>query len=170
MFSTSSTTPSWLASSCWCCWPSSPPWATTPPPMIQRVGLLAKTQVSIINVLAKVGQWTHMMCHNPSFRLKIFNKNTSHILMWNWLNTSLVVTTPTQLYSKLDLTGKWLCTPLPTPTTITYNPPPQTQCQQYLSCYWPDFDQTLKVGFLGSTTTTATQQQQQQQQWQNLIY
>ena len=25
-------------------------------------------------------------------------------------------------------------------------PPPQTQCQQYLSCYWPDFDQTLKVG------------------------
>ena len=23
--------------------------------------------------------------------------------------------------------------------------PPQTQCQQYLSCYWPDIDQTLKV-------------------------
>ena len=25
-------------------------------------------------------------------------------------------------------------------------PPPQTQRKQYLSCYWPDFDQTLKVG------------------------
>ena len=25
-------------------------------------------------------------------------------------------------------------------------PPPQTQCRQYLSCYWPDFDETLKVG------------------------
>ena len=23
--------------------------------------------------------------------------------------------------------------------------PPQTQCRQYLSCYWPDFDETLKV-------------------------
>ena len=30
--------------------------------------------------------------------------------------------------------------------------------QQYLSCYWPDFDQTLKVGFLD---------QQQQQQHNN---
>ena len=25
-------------------------------------------------------------------------------------------------------------------------PPTQTQSQQYLSCYWPDFDETLKVG------------------------
>ena len=25
-------------------------------------------------------------------------------------------------------------------------PPTETQCQQYLSCYWPDFDETLKVG------------------------
>ena len=31
-----------------------------------------------------------------------------------------------------------------------FNPPPpppptrETQCQQYLSCYWPDFDETLK--------------------------
>ena len=28
----------------------------------------------------------------------------------------------------------------PTPPTT------ETQCQQYLSCYWPDFDETLKVG------------------------
>ena len=27
----------------------------------------------------------------------------------------------------------------------THHHPTQTQCQQYLSCYWPDFDQTLKV-------------------------
>ena len=26
-------------------------------------------------------------------------------------------------------------------------PPPQTQCKQYLSCSWPNFYQTLKVGF-----------------------
>ena len=25
-------------------------------------------------------------------------------------------------------------------------PPTQTQSQQYLSCYWPNFDQILKVG------------------------
>ena len=25
-------------------------------------------------------------------------------------------------------------------------PPPQTKYWQYLSCYWPDFDETLKVG------------------------
>ena len=24
-------------------------------------------------------------------------------------------------------------------------PPPQTQCRQYLSCYLPDFDETLRV-------------------------
>ena len=33
--------------------------------------------------------------------------------------------------------------------TFKIPPPPlttQTQCRQYLSCYWPDFDQTLKVG------------------------
>ena len=32
---------------------------------------------------------------------------------------------------------------------FAYHPTPhptQTQCQQYLSCYWPDFDETLKVG------------------------
>ena len=29
----------------------------------------------------------------------------------------------------------------------TTHHPPQTQCQQYLSCYLPDFDQTLIVGF-----------------------
>ena len=27
-------------------------------------------------------------------------------------------------------------------------PPPKTQCQQYLSYYCPNFDQTLKVGSL----------------------
>ena len=32
---------------------------------------------------------------------------------------------------------------------LPYNhhpPPTETQCQQYLSCYGPDFDETLKVG------------------------
>ena len=31
-------------------------------------------------------------------------------------------------------------------TLIHHHPPTtQTQYQQYLSCYWPDFDETLKV-------------------------
>ena len=30
--------------------------------------------------------------------------------------------------------------------TLHHDPPTQTQSQQYLSCYWPDFDETLKVG------------------------
>ena len=37
------------------------------------------------------------------------------------------------------------------PTRPPTRPPvkvqPETQCQQYLSCYWPDFDQALKIGF-----------------------
>ena len=40
-----------------------------------------------------------------------------------------------------------------------FNPPTtQTQCQQYLSCFWPDFILTLKLGSLDE------QQQQQQKQ------
>ena len=37
--------------------------------------------------------------------------------------------------------------PPPPPPTTHHHPPPQTQCRQYLSCYLPDFDQTLKVGY-----------------------
>ena len=29
--------------------------------------------------------------------------------------------------------------------TLNHPPPQQTQCQQYLSCFWPGFDETLKV-------------------------
>ena len=46
-------------------------------------------------------------------------------------------------------------------TTLPAPPPPtETQCQQYLSCYWPDFDETLNEGsweHLGQIpTVTAT--------------
>ena len=30
-----------------------------------------------------------------------------------------------------------------------FSPPTGTQCQQFLSCYWPDFDQTFWTKFLG---------------------
>ena len=40
-------------------------------------------------------------------------------------------------YTKITLQSP---PPPPLPTTAT-----QTQCQQYLSCYWPNFDETLKV-------------------------
>ena len=42
------------------------------------------------------------------------------------------------LNTRLGLTIEWLCEP--------HHHPKETQCQQYLSCYWPDFDETLKVG------------------------
>ena len=43
-------------------------------------------------------------------------------------------------------------------------PPTQTQCQQYLSCYWPDINQTLKIG---SWDEQQQQQLQQQKQTNN---
>ena len=46
--------------------------------------------------------------------------------------------TPTQ---RLGLTWKWLCKPHHHPTTTT-----QTQCQQYLRFYWPNFDETVNAG------------------------
>ena len=50
-----------------------------------------------------------------------------------------IVRTPTLSSTQwLGLTRKWLCIPHPTTT--------ETQYQQYLSCYWPDFNETLKVG------------------------
>ena len=54
-----------------------------------------------------------------------------------------VVTTPLNHNStqKLGLTKKWLYTT----THHHHHHPPQTQCRQYLSCYWPDFDKTSKV-------------------------
>ena len=54
---------------------------------------------------------------------------------------TVIVTTPTQpqLNSKVGFDTKM---------TLDHHhppPPPQTQFWQYLSCYWPDFDETLKV-------------------------
>ena len=31
--------------------------------------------------------------------------------------------------------------------TLQTTPPTQTQCQQYLSCFWPHFNETLNVGY-----------------------
>ena len=42
-----------------------------------------------------------------------------------------------------------------------HQPPTQIQCEHYLSCYRPDFNQTLKAGSLDEQ-----QQQQQHQQYQ----
>ena len=47
------------------------------------------------------------------------------------------------------MTQKWLWIHHPPHTTIT-----KTQYQQYLSCYWPDFDHTKKVGFCPSKICT----------------
>ena len=54
-----------------------------------------------------------------------------------------IVTTPTQpqLNSKGGCDTEMTLILLPPPP-----PPTQTQCQQYLSCYLPDFNQTLKLG------------------------
>ena len=49
------------------------------------------------------------------------------------------------------------------PTTTT-----ETQCQQYLSCYWPDFNQTLNLGSWDEQQQQQQQLQQPQQQEQHL--
>ena len=41
---------------------------------------------------------------------------------------------------RLGFIWKW-----PYTATNQHHPPTQTQCQQYLSWYWPDFDETLNV-------------------------
>ena len=70
--------------------------------------------------------------------------------IWHWNYHVKVVTTPTQpqLNSTVGFDTKM--------TLIHHHPPTQTQCQQYLSCHWPNFNQTLNEGF-------SDQQQQQQQ-------
>ena len=44
--------------------------------------------------------------------------------------------------------------------------PPQTQCHQYLSCSWPNFTQTLKVGLWDQQQPYKQQQHEQQLQQQ----
>ena len=57
-----------------------------------------------------------------------------------------IVATPTQP----QLNSKVGCDMKMTLIHYHHHPPPppttQTQCQQYLSCYWFDFNQTLKLG------------------------
>ena len=43
-------------------------------------------------------------------------------------------------------------------------PTPQTQCHQYLNCSWPDFNQTLKVGFWDQQQLHEQEQEQVQEQ------
>ena len=65
------------------------------------------------------------------------NRNSSHI----WLiKQKYFVTTPTTTQH---------CSWVGYENDFAYHPthhPTETQCLQYLSCYWPDFDETLIVG------------------------
>ena len=49
-------------------------------------------------------------------------------------------TTTTQPQTNITLVG------LDRKMTLHTTPPTETQCYHYLSCYWPDFDETFKVG------------------------
>ena len=71
-----------------------------------------------------------------------------------------IVPTPTQpqLNSKVGCDTKM--------TLDHHPPPPQTQCHQYLSCSWPDFNQTLKVGLWDQQQPYKQQQHEQQLQQQ----
>ena len=46
-----------------------------------------------------------------------------------------IVKTPTQHNTMVGFDNKM----------TLHTPPTETQCQQYLSCCWPNFDETLKV-------------------------
>ena len=76
-----------------------------------------------------------------------------------------IVTTPTQLKSWVWHENDF--TP-PITTTIHHPPPPTTQCQQYQSYFWPDFKQTLKVGFQDQQQHEQQQQQHHQKQKQQI--
>ena len=84
--------------------------------------------------------------HSPSFYLKspVCNLNSPSTLLPPFFVISIGYCQKLNLTSpqRLGFTRKWLCNHphhhLP--------PPTHTQCQQYLSCYWPDFDETLKGG------------------------
>ena len=69
-----------------------------------------------------------------------------------------IVTTPTQpqLNSKVGCDTQTTLSPPPTPP-----PTPQIQCHQYLSCSWPNFNQTLMVGLRNQQQQHEQQQQQQ---------
>ena len=57
-----------------------------------------------------------VFCHNP-------NSTSTQLNSWVWHENDF--------------------NPPPPPT---HHPPTQTQCQQYHSCYWSDFNQTLNLG------------------------
>ena len=82
------------------------------------------------------------------------------MLLFHYLKYELgsIVTTPTQpqLNSKVGCDTRMTLIHHPPPPTTTTT---QTQCQPYLSCYCPNFNQTLKLG-----SWDEQQQQQQQQQ------
>ena len=44
-----------------------------------------------------------------------------------------------------------------------HHPPLETQCEQYLSCYWPNFAQTLNIGFWDQQEQENHHHHQQQQ-------
>ena len=73
-----------------------------------------------------------------------------------------------QLNSKVGHETDFTPPPPPPPPPTTH--PPHTQCHQYLSCAWPDFNQTLKVGLWDQQQPYKQQQQEQEQQKQYFIY
>ena len=81
--------------------------------------------------------WRHVWRHVYTIFEDMFNffSILRHV---NCQNPNVTSTQP------LGLTWKWLYNS-PTP------PPIQTQYQHYLSCYWPDSYQTLKIVFLGQS-------------------
>ena len=76
--------------------------------------------------------------HGSDFRI-LENLHKS----FNSTNWKEVVTTPTKLQRNINLNCCWVWHE----NDFAHHPPTQTQLQQYFSCYWPNFDQTLKMGF-----------------------
>ena len=77
-------------------------------------------------------------------RLYCMSHDFSFGVLFDWRSgICVIVTTPTQpqLNSKVAFDTKITLDHHPPPTTTT-----QTQCHQYLSCCWPDFDHFLKEG------------------------
>ena len=75
----------------------------------------------------------------------------------NIWNIIVKTPTPTQLNLNITLVGLDMKMTLQTtsqPTTTHHQPPTQTQCQQYFSCYLRDFDETIKGRVLGTDSNS----------------
>ena len=145
--------------------------------MIKILPIFYQIKVKMASFTARLGK---LCCHNP-------NSTLTQLKSWVWHENDFrpppppppttTTTNSMSLISQLFLAqfkpnfkGRFVGSTTTITTTIwritPTTPTTQTQCQQYISCYWPDFNQTLKAGLWDQKQPYKQQQLLQQQQQQ----